>query len=83
MPRRGYETISENHKALQFEKMYKSASKFLDPLGIMPDKASLDYGQVLKLHLELQNTGNIFRDAIQKLILQKEVAKSLLQNMAN
>ena len=75
--------ILENREALQFEEMWKSISKMLNPTGMMPDKASLDNEQILKLHLKLRNMGNTFRDLIQISILKKEIVNGLLQNLVN
>jgi len=73
----------ENHQALQFESMWKNISKTLKPLGQMPDKASLDYKQILVLHSELIESGNTVRDLAQISILKKELAYSSLKNLLN
>lgn len=76
--------ILQNHEALQFEEMWKFISKFLNPLGMMPDKASMDYEQLIKLNLELERKDDdVFRDFIQTSILKKEVATSYLRNLVN
>lgn len=75
--------MSKNHQALHFETMWTDIGKTLKPLGQMPDKASLDYGQISILHLELRESGNIIRDCAQISILKKELACSLLKNLVN
>lgn len=75
--------ILKNKENLQFEEMCNSIGKILNPIGMMPDKASLDYGQILKLYLELKKIDGMFRDLMQISRLQKELASSLFQNLVN
>jgi len=73
----------QKYKLLQFEEMWKSIRKMLLPIGLIPDKASLDNRQIFKLYLELENSSNEFRDLIQISIMKKELAHLFLQNLVN
>ena len=70
-------------QALQFETVWKEIEKTLKPLGMMPDKASLDYNQILALHLTLEKSGNVLRDCAQVSILRKELSCIVLNNLVN
>ncbi len=74
--------MTENLQALYFEAMWKDIGKILKPLGKMPDKASLDYRQILIIHSAIRQSG-IIRDWAQISILKKELACSLLKNLVN
>ena len=71
------------HQTLQFEEMWKEIGKTLKPLGQMPDKASLDYNQILIMYSEIIESGNIIKDQAQASILKKELACTLLRNLVN
>jgi hypothetical protein len=75
--------IQKSKEILEFEELWKDVSKILNLINMMPDKASLDYDQLLKLHLELKNSDNAFKDLIQALILKKELAILSLQKIVN
>ena len=70
-------------QAVQFESVWKEISKTLTPLGKMPDKASLDYNQILALYFRLEKSGNTLRDFAQIAILKKELSLTLLNNLVN
>lgn len=72
-----------NHQTLHFEAMWKEIGKTLKPLGMMPDKASLDYKQILIIHSEISESGNTIKDLAQASILKKELVCSLLKNLVN
>jgi hypothetical protein len=72
-----------NQQTLHFEEMWKEIGKTLKPLGQMPDKASLDYKQILIIYSEIMESGNIIKDQAQASILKKELACSLLKNLVN
>ena len=72
-----------NHQILHFEEMWKEISKTLKPLGQMPDKASLDYKQILIIYSEIIESGNNIKDQAQASILKKELACTLLKNLVN
>ena len=71
------------HQTLQFEEMWKEIGKTLKPLGQMPDKASLDYKQILIIYSEIRESGNTIKDLAQASILKKELACILLRNLVN
>jgi hypothetical protein len=73
----------EDHNTPQFGEMWQFIGKILNPIGMMPDKASLDHKQTLRLYFELKKTDNTFRDLIQIHILKNELAYSLLGNLVN
>ena len=72
-----------NHQTVHFEEMWNEIGKTLKPLGQMPDKASLDYKQILIIHSEIRESGNIIKDLAQASILKKELVCSLLKNLVN
>ena len=72
-----------NHQALHFEAMWKEIGKTLNPLGQMPDKASLDYRQIFILYSEIRESGSIIRDWAQISVLKKELACAMLKNLVN
>ena len=63
--------------------MWKEIGKTLRPLGQMPDKADLDYKQILIIYSEIRESGNAIRDLAQVSILKKELACNLLKNLVN
>ena len=72
-----------NYQTLHFEEMWKEIVKTLKPLGQMPDKASLDYKQILIAYSEMRESGNIIKDLAQASILKKEIVCLLLKNLVN
>jgi hypothetical protein len=72
-----------NCQILHFEEMWKEIGKTLRPLGQMPDKADLDYKQILIIYSEIRESGNAIRDLAQVSILKKELACNLLKNLVN
>jgi hypothetical protein len=72
-----------DNQTLQSETMWKEISKTFKPLGKLPDKASLDHGQIRMWYLELRDSGNIFRDYAQIAVLKKELSYILLENLVN
>jgi hypothetical protein len=63
--------------------MWKFIDGVLGPIGMTPDKASIDNGQVFKLYLKLVQLDNSFRDSVQIHILRNELASSHLENLVN
>ncbi len=76
-------SVIENQNTTSFVEMWKFIEKNLNPIGMMPDKASLDHIQVFRLYLELRNSDTTFRDAIQVHVLRNQLAYSLLSNLVN
>ena len=72
-----------NCQTLHFEEMWKEIGKTLKPLGQMPDKADLDYKQILIIYSDMIEHGNAIRDLAQVSILKKELACNLLKNLVN
>jgi hypothetical protein len=58
-------SLIENQNIPSFLEMWKFIEKNLNPIGMTPDMASLDYTQVSRLYLELRNLDRTFRDSIQ------------------
>lgn len=73
----------QNHNTLTLVQMWQFIGNVLDPIGMTPDKASLDNSQVFKLYLKLVKLDNSFRDSIQVRILRNELASSRLENLVN
>lgn len=71
------------NQSIQFESAWKEISKTLAPIGKMPDKASLDYNQILELYFRLEKSGNVLRDFAQVSILKKELSYIVLNNLVN
>ncbi|MDE1842492.1 MAG: hypothetical protein KGH95_02455 [Thaumarchaeota archaeon] len=63
--------------------MWQYIDKILDPIGMAPDKASLDNGQVFRLYLKLIKIDNSFRDSIQVHILRNQLACAHLESLVN
>lgn len=63
--------------------MWIEISKILKPIGQLPDKASIDYHEVLMKYSELRHPGNKIRDIVQASILRKELTMSILRNLVN
>ncbi len=76
-------SLIENQNIPSFLEMWKFIEKNLNPIGMMPDMASLDYVQVSRLYLELRNLDRTFRDSIQVHVLRNELAYSLLCTLVN
>ncbi|MGI0062797.1 MAG: hypothetical protein ACREBA_10140 [Nitrosotalea sp.] len=76
-------SIIENQNTPSFLEMWKFIEKNLNPIGMMPDMASLDYTQVSRLYLELRGLDRTFRDSIQIHVLRNELAYSLLCTLVN
>ncbi len=73
--------INQNTPSL--EEMWQYVGRNLDPIGMMPDKASLDHMQTFRLYLKLRNLDGTFRDAIQVHVLKNELAYSMLEILVN
>jgi hypothetical protein len=73
--------INQNTPSL--EEMWQYIGRNLDPIGMMPDKASLDHMQTFRLYLKLRNLDGTFRDAIQVHVLKNELAYSMLEILVN
>ena len=63
--------------------MWQFIDKNLNPIGMMPDKASLDHMQTCRLYLRLRKQDSKFRDTVQAQILKNELARSLLDTLVN
>ncbi len=63
--------------------MWQYIDKILDPIGMAPDKASLDNGQVFRLYLKLGKLDNSFRDSIQVYMLRNQLACTRLESLVN
>ena len=76
-------SITQNQKIPTLEEMRQIIDRTLYPIGMAPDKASLDNGQVFRLYLKLIKLDNSFRDSVQVHILRNELAYALLENLVN
>ncbi|HJW19702.1 MAG TPA: hypothetical protein VJ571_04015 [Candidatus Nitrosotalea sp.] len=76
-------SLIENQNTPSFLEMWKFIEKNLNPIGMMPDMASLDHMQVSRLYLELRSLDKTFRDSIQVHVLRNELAYSLLCTLVN
>ncbi|HVZ62803.1 MAG TPA: hypothetical protein VG896_03945 [Candidatus Nitrosotalea sp.] len=72
-----------NQDIPSLEEMWQFIGKNLDPIGMMPDKASLDKMQTFRLYLKLRNLDSAFRDTIQAHVLKNELAYSILETLVN
>ena len=72
-----------NQDTPSLEEMWQYIGRNLDPIGRMPDKASLDHMQTFRLYLKLRNLDGTFRDAIQVHVLKNELAYSILEILVN
>jgi hypothetical protein len=72
-----------NHDIPSLEEMWQFIGKNLDPIGMTPDKASLDQMQTFRLYLQLRNLDSTFRDTIQAHVLKNEMARSILETLVN
>ncbi len=66
----------------KFEKLWKKIEIVLEPLGNLPDKANLDWHEILMLYSELMKSENI-RDKAQVAILRRECALATLNKLVN
>jgi hypothetical protein len=73
----------QNHNTPRLVQMWQFIDGILSPIGMTPDKASIDNDQVFKLYLNLVQLDNSFRDSIQVHILRNELAFSRLENLVN
>ena len=76
-------SVIENQNIPSFVEMWQFIDKNLNPIGIMPDKASLDHMQTFRLYIELKKLDSTFRDVIQAHVLKNELAYSLLETLVN
>lgn len=76
-------TRLENQNTPTFVQMWKCIDAILGPIGMSPDKASLDNIQVFRLYSKLMRIDKSFRDTIQAHILRNELAYSRLENLLN
>ena len=76
-------SVIENQNIPSFREMWQFIGKNLEPIGMMPDKASLDYMQTFRLYLKLRNLDNTFRETIQIQVLRNELAYTLLEAFVN
>ena len=72
-----------NQDTPSLEEMWQFIGKNLDPIGMTPDKASLDNMQTFRLYLKLRNLDSTFRDTIQVHVLKNETAYSILETLVN
>lgn len=76
-------SVTENQNIPSFGEMWQFIGKNLKPIGMMPDKASLDYMQIFRLYLKLRDLDNTFRETIQIQVLKNELAYTLLEAFVN
>lgn len=57
------------------EEMWRFIEEILAPLGKMPDKASMDYKQVLEMYTSLVSADMMFRELVQVALLKKETSE--------
>lgn len=76
-------SIVEKQNTPTLGEMWQFIDKVLHPIGMTPDKASLDNGQVFKLYFQLIKLYDLFIDSIQVHVLRNELAYSLLENLVN
>lgn len=76
-------SVIENQNISSFGEMWQFIRKNLEPIGMMPDKASLDYMQTFRLYLKLRNLDNTFRETIQIQVLRNELSYALLEALVN
>ena len=72
-----------NQDTSSLEEMWQFIEKNLDPIGMTPDKASLDNMQTFRLYLKLRSLDSTFRDTIQVHVLKNEIAYSILETLVN
>ena len=73
----------ETHSTPSPVEMWQFINRNLNPIGMMPDKASLDYMQTCRLYLGLRKLDNTFRETVQIQVLKNELAYSLLETLVN
>ena len=76
-------SVIENQNIPSFGEMWQFITKNLEPIGMMPDKASLDYMQIFRLYIKLRDLDNTFRETIQIQVLRNELAYTLLEALVN
>ncbi|CUR52467.1 protein of unknown function [Nitrosotalea devaniterrae] len=76
-------SVIENQNTPSLGEMWQFINKNLSPIGMMPDKASLDYSQTFWLYRELRKLDNTFRDVVQVHVLKNELSYSLLETLVN
>lgn len=76
-------SIVHNPDTSKIAEMWKHIDSILGPIGMTPDRASLDNWQVFSLYLELLDADNSLREVIQRHILQNQVARCILEKMVN
>ena len=76
-------SVIENQNIPSFGEMWQFIANNLEPIGMMPDKASLDYMQIFRLYLKLRDLDNTFRETIQIQVLRNELAYTLLEALVN
>lgn len=76
-------SVTETNNTPSLVEMWRFIDKNLNPIGMMPDRASLDYMQTCRLYLGLRKLDNSFRDTIQIQTLKNELAYSLLETLVN
>ena len=72
-----------NQDTSSLEEMWQFIGKNLGPIGMTPDKASLDHMQIFRLYIKLRNLDRTFRDTIQVHALKNELAYSTLETLVN
>ncbi|MDE1844826.1 MAG: hypothetical protein KGI10_05795 [Thaumarchaeota archaeon] len=76
-------SVTETYNTPSLVEMWQFIDRNLNPIGMMPDKASLDYMQTCRLYLGLRKLDNTFRDTVQIQMLKSELAYSLLETLVN
>ena len=76
-------SVIETHNTPSLVEMWLFIGSNLNPIGMMPDKASLDYMQICRLYSGLRKLDDTFRDMVQVQMLKNELAYSLLETLVN
>lgn len=76
-------SVIETPSTPSLEEMWQFIDRNLNPIGMMPDKASLDDMQTSRLYRRLRKLDSKFRDTVQAQILRNELARSLLDTLVN
>ncbi len=76
-------SVTKTHDTPSLVEMWQFIDRNLNPIGMMPDRASLDYMQTCRLYLKLRKLDSRFRDMIQIQTLKNELAYSLLETLVN
>ncbi len=65
--------MTEEQRKPTLEDMWEYIGKILIPMGLMPDKAGMNYKQVQELYSDLAAADKTFKDLVQVAIFKKEL----------